>query len=146
MNRAQTAIKAEEAIERIGELLDEADSIMTKGMTDAETAMRPSNKAASHIWSPELTLRQRKAALGKKYEIAMRKSMRAALRSTFEAEAKSIDSSWELPVLAEAVMMKWAATLKKRARKATRNQRKLRWEFLEKKLRESVSVMDLEEQ
>ena len=118
MNRAQTAIKAEEAIERIGELLDEADSIMTKGMTDAETAMRPSNKAASHIWSPELTLRQRKAALGKKYEIAMRKPTRVALRSTFEAEAKAIDPTWELPLLEGEVMAKWAEVLTRQARKS----------------------------
>ena len=87
-----------------------------------------------------------KAALGKKYEIAMRKPMRGALQSTFKAEAKAIDPSWELPVVAEAVMAKWAATLKKRARKATRDQQKLQWEFLEKKLRESVSAIDLEEQ
>ena len=49
MTQAQTPIKAGKAIERIGELLDEADGIITKGMMDAETEMRPSKKAASHI-------------------------------------------------------------------------------------------------
>ena len=52
MNRVQLAIKEDEDIEQIGGLLEEADIIMTKGMTEAEAAMRPSNKAASHIWSP----------------------------------------------------------------------------------------------
>ena len=140
------AIKADEAIERIGGLLDEADEIMTKGMTDVEAAMRPSHKAASHSWSPEQAEIQRNAALGKKYAIAMRKPMTRTLRSTFEAEAKATDPSWELPVLEGAVMTKWAEVLMKRARKATRDQRKLRPEFLKKKLRESVSAMDLEEQ
>ena len=101
---------------------------------------------ASHIWSPELALRQRKAALGTKYEINMRKPTRAALRSTFEAEAKAIDPIWELPSLKEEVMAKWAEVLTRRARKAKRDQRKLRKEFLEQKLRDSVSAMATEEQ
>ena len=135
MTQAQAAIKADEAIEKIGGLLDEADRIMTKGIPDAEAAVRPPHKAASHIWSPELAKRQRKAALGKKYAIAMRKPMTRTLRSTFEAEAKAIDPSWELPVLERAVMAKRAEALTKQARKAMRDQRKLRMEFLEKKLR-----------
>ena len=134
MSQAQTAIKADEAIERIGGLLDEADRIMTRGMMDVEMEMRPSKKAASHIWSPELAERQQKVALGKKYAIAMRKPMTRTLRRTFEAEAKAIDPSWELPVLEGAVMVKWTEALTKRARKATRDQRKLRREFLKKKL------------
>ena len=91
MTEAQEAIKADESIESIDELLDQADRVMTKGMMDAEMVVQPPHKAASHSWSPELAKRQRKAALGRKYEISMRKPMRAALRSTFEAEAKAID-------------------------------------------------------
>ena len=146
MTQAQTAIKADEAIKRIGGLLDEADRIMTKGMMDAESAVQPPHNAASHSWSPELAERQRKAALGRKYAIAMRKPMTSALRSTFEAEAKAIDTSWELPVLEGAVMAKWAEALTKRVRKATRDQRKLQMEFLEKKLRDSVNAMNPEKQ
>ena len=146
MTQAQTAIKADEAIERIGGLLDEGDGDMTKGMMDAESAVQPPHNAASHSWSPELAERQRKAALGRKYAIAMRKPMTRTLRSTFEAEAKAIDTSWELPVLEGAVMAIWAEALTKRARKATQDQRKLRREFLKKKLRESASAMALEDQ
>ena len=72
--------------------------------------------------------------------------MTRTLRSTFEAEAKAIDPSWELLVLEEAVMAKWAEALTKRVRKTTRDQQKLRREFLKKKVRESVSAMDPEEQ
>ena len=72
--------------------------------------------------------------------------MRASLRSTFEAEAKAIDPSWKLPAHGRAAMAKWEAALTKRARKATRDQRKLQREFLEKKLRESISARDPEEQ
>ena len=54
MNRLQEAIKADEEIEQIGGLHEEADKIMTEGMTEAEAAMRPSNKAALHVWSLEL--------------------------------------------------------------------------------------------
>ena len=110
MTQAQ---ETDEAIERIGGLLDEADRVMTKGMMEVETAVRPPHRAASHSWSPELAKRQRKAALGRKYEVAMRKPMRRALRSTFEAEAKAIDPSWELPVLEGGVMSKWAEALTK---------------------------------
>ena len=91
MAHAQEAIKVGKAISRIGGLLDEAARVTTNGMMDEESAVRPSKKAASHIWSPELATSQQKAALERKYEIAMRKPMRAALRSTFEAEAKAID-------------------------------------------------------
>ena len=97
MTQAPEAIRAGEAFEQIGRLLEEANVIMTEGMTEAEAAMRRSNKAASHIWSPELAMRQRKTALGKKYAVAMRKQMRESLWSTFEAEAKAIDPSWKLP-------------------------------------------------
>ena len=76
----------------------------------------------------------------------MRKPMTRTLRRTFEAEAKAIDTSWELPVLEGAVMAIWAEALTKRARKATQDQRKLRREFLKKKLRESASAMALEDQ
>ena len=86
--------------------LDEADGIMTKGMTDAESSVQPPHKVASHSWSPELAEKQRKAALGRKYAIAMRKPMIRTLRSTFEAEAKAIDPSWEIPVLEGAIMAK----------------------------------------
>ena len=58
INRAQEAIETDEAFEQIGRLLEEADVIMNEGMTEAEAAMRPSNKAASLIWSPELAMRQ----------------------------------------------------------------------------------------
>ena len=61
----------EEAIERIGGLLDEADRVMTKGMREAETAVQPPHRVASHSLSPELAERQRKAALGRIYEVAM---------------------------------------------------------------------------
>ena len=64
----------------------------------------------------------------------MRKPMTRTLRSTFEAEAKAIDPSWDLPVLEGAVMAKWAEALTKQARKAMRDKRKLRREFLKKKL------------
>ena len=106
MTQAQTAIKADKTIEQIGGILDEADGIMTKEMTDAEAAVQPPHKVASHSWSPELAKRQRKAALGKKYAIVMRKPMTRTLRSTFEAQAKAIDPSWELPVLERVVMVK----------------------------------------
>ena len=43
-------------------------------------------------------------------------------------------------------MAKWVAALAKQARKAKRNQRKLRKEFLEQRLRELVSAMEPEEQ
>ena len=111
MTQAQEATKADKAIERISGLLDEADRVMTKGMIEAETAVRPPHRAASHSWSPELAKRQRKTALGRKYEVAMRKLMRRALRSIFEAEAKAIDPTWELPVLEGEVMSKWTEAL-----------------------------------
>ena len=146
MNRAQEAIEADEAFEQIGGLLEEADEIMTEGMTEAEAAMRPLNKVASHVRSPELAMRQRKAALGKKYAAATRKQMRKSLRKTFEAKAKAIYPSWKLPTHGRTAMAKWEAALTKRARKAKRDQRKLRREFLEKRLRESVSARNPEEQ
>ena len=93
-----------------------------------------------------IAMRQRKAALGKKYAVAMRKPMRESLWSTFEVGAKAIDPSWELPAHMRAAMAKWEAALTKRARKAKQDQRKLRREFLEKQLRESVSARDPEEQ
>ena len=120
------AITAEEDIEIIGGLLDEADDSMTNGMIEAEAAMRPSKKAASHIWSPELAMRQQIAALGKKYATARRKPMPPPLRATFEAEAKAIDPEWVLPDHREIAMAKWVAALAKQARKAKRNQQKLR--------------------
>ena len=86
-------------------------------------------------------MRQRKAALGRKYEIAMRKLMIEALRSTVEAEARAIDPTWELPLIKGEVLKNWAEALTKQARKAKRNQQKLRKVFLEKRLRESVSEM-----
>ena len=110
-------------------------------MMEAETAVRPSQKTASHFWSPEQAMRQQKAALGKKYETAMRKPMREAFQSTFEADAKAIDPSWELPVLEGAVMAKWAEALTKQERKDKQDQQKLRRGFLKKQLRESVSTM-----
>ena len=146
MTQAQEAIKADEAIKRIGGLLDEVDRVMPKGMMEAETAVQPPHRAASHSWSQELAKRQRKAALGRKYEVAMQKPMRRALQITFEVEAKAIDPTWELPVLEGEVMSKWAEALTKRARKAKRDQGKLRQEFLEKKLRDSESAMATEEQ
>ena len=106
MNQAQEAITAEDDIEMIGGLLDEADDIMTNGMIGAEEAMRPSNKAASHCWSPELVMRQRKAALGKRYSAAMRRPMSPPLRATFEAEVQAIDPEWMLPALWEIAMAK----------------------------------------
>ena len=69
-----------------------------------------------------------------------------ALLSTFEAEAKAVDPTWELPLLEGEVMAKWAEALTRRARKAKRDQRKLRKELLEQKLRDSVSAMATEEQ
>ena len=68
------------------------------------------------------------------------------LRATFEAEAQAIDPEWTLPALEESAMANWVAALAKQARKAKRNQRKLQKEFLEKRLRESVSAMEPEEQ
>ena len=76
MTKAQEAIKTDEAIERIGRLLDDTDREITGGTMEAETVVRPSRKASSHCWSPELAMSQRKAALGRKYDIAMRKPMR----------------------------------------------------------------------
>ena len=146
MIQAKEAVSAGEATERIGGFLDEADDILTQGMIDTERAMRPSNKAASHCWSPELVMRQRKAALGKRYAIAMRKLMPPPLRDTFEAEATAIDPEWVLPDHGEIAMAKWAAVLANQARKAKRNQRKLRKEFLEQRLRDSVSAMEPEGQ
>ena len=146
MTEAQVAIKADESIESIGKLLDQADRAITAEMMEAQTVVRPLQKAASPICSPELALTQQKAALGKKYEIAMRKPMRAALRSTFEAEAKAINPTWELPSPEGEGMAKWAEALMRRARKAKRDQRKLQNEFLEQKLRESVSAMATEEE
>ena len=70
--QAQMAIKADKTIKIIGGLLDEADGVLTKGMMDAESAVLPPHKAASHSWSPELAERQRKAALGRKYAVAKR--------------------------------------------------------------------------
>ena len=91
MTKAQEVIKTDEPIERISELLDDTDRVITDGMMEAETAVRPSQKASSHCWSPELAMSQRTAAMGRKYEIATRKPMREALQSTFEAEARVID-------------------------------------------------------
>ena len=141
MTQAQEAIKAYEVIDRIGGLLDEADRVMTNRMMEAESAVRPLQKASSYSWRPKLAMRQRKAALGRKYEIAMRKLMIEALRSTVEAEARAIDPTWELPLIKGEVLKNWAEALTKQARKAKRNQQKLRKVFLEKRLRESVSEM-----
>ena len=146
MAQAQEEISAGEDTEKIGGLLDEADEIMTKGMIDAEMAMRPSNKAASHCWSPELVRRQRMAALGTRFARARKKPMSSPLRATFEAEAKAIDPEWKLPVHGGTAMAKWVEALAKQAKKAKRNQQKLRKEFLEQQLRDSVSAMEPEEQ
>ena len=86
-------------------------------------------------------MRQRKAALGRKYEITMRKLMREALRSTFKAEARAIDPTWELPLMEGEVLKNWAETMTKQAKKAKRKHRKQRKEFLEQRLRQSVSAM-----
>ena len=52
-----------------------------------------------------------------------------------------IDPTWELPLIKGEVLKNWAEALTKQARKAKRNQQKLRKVFLEKRLRESVSEM-----
>ena len=86
------------------------------------------------------------AALGKRFASARRRQMLPPLRATFEAEAQAINPEWALPALEESAMANWVAALTKQARKAKRIQRKLRKEFLEKRLRESVSAMEPEEQ
>ena len=119
---------------------------MTEGMKEAEAVMRATNRAASHCRSPELVMRQWNAALGKKSATAMRKQMPPPLRATFEVEAQAIDPEWMLSEHEEIAMAKWVAALAKQARKAKRNQRKLRNEFLEQRLRDSASAMAREEQ
>lgn len=42
MTKAQEAIKADESIESISKLLDQADRVITARMTEAETVVRPS--------------------------------------------------------------------------------------------------------
>ena len=63
----------------------------------------------------------------------MRKPMRAALRSTFEAEAKAIYPTWELPLMDGEVLKNWAEAPTKRARKAKCDQQKLQKSFLSRK-------------
>ena len=140
---ASLAARNGEPIETTGRLLDKADATITRALLEAEKAMLPSQRARSHHWVPELVKAQQKAALMTKFcRAAMKNKTPLWVSQRFADQAQSIDTLWSLPERLPELLAEKEKLFKRRAIKAKKNARKLRYDDLKQKIQEQVACID----
>ena len=127
--------------------LSAADDIITAEMLKAEDAIRPSRTAASHSWSPELVSLQKKANLLKQAGKYSKDgdSLSESKKRTFTREASMIDPTWNLDLSSAEAIHEASHTATKEARLATKRQKELRRQHLERLIQEKTSLGDEED-